>query len=34
MWLLFEGGDYLKAASIQRKTVILVSVNAVICIAI
>ena len=34
MWLLLEGGDYSKAASIQRNTVILVSVNAVICIAI
>ena len=28
MWLLFEGDDYLKAASIQINTVILVSVNA------
>ena len=34
MRLLFESGDYLKAASIQRNTVILVSVNALICIAI
>ena len=34
MWLLFEGGDYSKAASIQRNTVLLVSVNALICIAI
>ena len=30
MWLLFEVGDYLRAASIQRKKVILVSVNALI----
>ena len=34
MWLLFEGGDYSKAASIQRNTVLLESVNALICIAI
>ena len=32
MWVLFEGGDYSKAASIRRNTVILVSVNALICI--
>ena len=33
-WLLFEGGDYLRAASIQRNMVILFSVNALIWIAI
>ena len=30
VWLLFEGGDYSRAASIQRNMAILVSVNVLI----